>query len=266
MDFVTSFYNTTSAATLAPPAVSTFTLVLMALFIAAGLLLFREQHSSLGTTKPIPSAWLLDPALHALFTGQMQDLPAVHRRYGPIVRARFLGQPVLLVGGLANVRALLNADHTVIRTNLPRAVVNIFGPDNLQQLRGHEHTQKRRLLNPIFGPRNLGAQIPRIVDVASELVEEWISQSGRGAPIYGYAAVREYVITISAGLLMGIYSIGDSKRQIDRLSKLYADVWAGLFTFPVNLPGTSYRRALQAKAALCQVGWQLFSGRSLRVS
>ena len=44
-----------------------------------------------------------------------------------------------------------------------------------------------------------------------------------------------------------------SDAEYSRVSQLYVDLWGGFFTIPIDLPGSKYRKAIQARNELREV-------------
>ena len=44
-----------------------------------------------------------------------------------------------------------------------------------------------------------------------------------------------------------------SDAEYARVSQLYVDLWGGFFTIPIDLPGSKYRKAIQARNELREV-------------
>lgn len=201
--------------------------------------------------KRIPSLWYIDIAFYGIITGKILNLPELHRRYGDIIRVRFLGSQATLIAGPVLLKNLLNADHSVLQNDLPSAMVELLGPSNMATLHGKEHSQRRKLFAPIFTPRNVAAMGPTVGELAKEIVASWAN--AKGGEIKAYTEVRKLIVKTSAQLFLGVGSKRISPHTGEVLSELYATVWKAFFSPPLNLPGTNFRKGLKARDEAFQI-------------
>ena len=227
-----------------------------------------------------------DPAIRAIFTGSLGNLPALHARHGDLVSVTFIGEKAILVGGLSNIRAVLNNEN--FQADLPKPMVKLIGQGNLQTVHGKQHARDRKILSPIFTPTNLKGYVPRVADLAQNTVAAWekvsnsnkleeinsdnkskSTRSGGGNgdessttttttatssnSILAYTEIRKYVLRVGLELVLGFDASKTSLSEYDRVSGLFTDLWAGFFTVPVDVPGSNYRKALKARNELRKV-------------
>jgi retinoid hydroxylase len=214
-----------------------------------------------------------DPAIRAIFTGSLGNLPALHARHGNLINLTFIGEPATLVGGLHNIRAVLNNEN--IQASLPKTMVKLLGEGNLQTIHGKQHARDRKIMAPIFTPTNLKGYIPRVADLAKNTVSSWERATGssrggnidksatasattdcttKGSPITSsisaYHEIRKYVLRVGLELVLGFDATKTSPAEYDRVSQLFRELWAGFFTVPFDLPGSNYRKAIKAQNEL----------------
>jgi cytochrome P450 len=209
-----------------------------------------QRSSSSPTKRKIPRI-LYDPAIRAIFTGSLGNLPALHSRYGNLINVTFIGEPAILVGGLSNVRAVLNNDN--FQADLPKPMVRLLGQGNLQTIHGKDHARDRKFLAPIFTPTNLKGYIPRVANLAQNTLRTWetaCSSTTGNRTILAYAEIRKYVLRVGLELVLGFDGTKTDVSEYDRVSTLFTDLWAGFFTLPLDLPGSNYRKAVKARDEL----------------
>lgn len=199
--------------------------------------------------KRIPATWFRDYGLYSVFTSKMPDWAALAQTWGPVFRTRFLGKDMVVISGAANVRATLNADVDVVRANLPAGLHALLGEGNLMSLHGKAHARQRRLLLLAFTPANLRGYTQRLGAVAEAMTAEW----GRRGVISGHKDVRFFVVKVAAEVVMGFDSRWTSPSDFERINQLYLDLWNAFFTVHIDLPGTTYRKGLRARAELEEV-------------
>lgn len=219
--------------------------ILVLLFATAiGVYFLSLVHIS-GSGKRIPSLWFVDVALYGIVTGKILNLAELHRRYGDIIRVRFLGRPATLIAGPVLLKNLLNADHSILQNDLPSAMIQLLGPGNMATMHGKEHSQRRKLFAPIFAPKNVAAMGPTVGVLAQEIVASWANE--KGGEIKAYTEVRKLIMKTSAQLFLGVGSRRISPGTGEILSDLYATVWKAFFSPPWNFPGSTFQKGLKAR-------------------
>lgn len=190
-----------SALDSAPESSMNLATSMTAAIILIALFYLQVTRGSSKTTKgkPIPRIFH-DPAIRAIIKGDLGDLPALHSRYGDLVQVTFIGEPAVFVGGLSNIRTVLNSDHSTVQADLPKPMVRLLGAGNLQTIHGKDHSRDRQILSPIFTPKNIRGYIPRVAQLASDMVAEWVETSEKMGGVSGYGEVRRYVIRVSIAM------------------------------------------------------------------
>ncbi|KAL4519214.1 hypothetical protein Ndes2437B_g05074 [Nannochloris sp. 'desiccata'] len=235
-----------------PTSLWTACLGAVLIFTLLSYLSAQSRRYSPTNSKKIPRIFY-DPAIRAIFTGSLGNLPALHSCYGDLIHLTFIGEPAILVGGLPNIRAVLTNDN--FQADLPKPMVKLLGQGNLQTVHGKEHARDRKILSPIFTPTNLKGYIPRVAILAKNTVKSWEIAStnntcGKNTSILAYTEIRKYVLRVGLELVLGFDVTRTSTSEYDRMSQLFTDLWAGFFTVPVDVPGSNYRKALKARDEL----------------
>jgi len=114
-------------------------------------------------------------------------------------------------------------------------------------LNGPAHRERRRLLRPSFLKESVSQYTPTFVSLTERMVSSW---AGRDT----IEIVPEFMnLAVSMGLktLMGL----DPSPAADKVKVLFEEMFGLVFSlpyalFPVNLPGTTYRKAIVATQKL----------------
>mmetsp|Transcript_118570 Transcript_118570/g.382801 ORF Transcript_118570/g.382801 Transcript_118570/m.382801 type:complete len:509 (+) Transcript_118570:93-1619(+) len=124
--------------------------------------------------------------------------------------------------------------------SMPPSYEALHGTD-LQLLNGEAHKLWRRILNPVISPRALDSYAPRLLAAFQEM---WRGLAERGGECVIRDAVRRTQLRAMADILFG--AVFEDESAFDRLDDDFETECAGLFAPPINLPGTTFRKALQA--------------------
>lgn len=162
------------------------------------------------------------------------------RRFGPIFRTHLFGQPTIVVSGAEAVRHVLRNEGKLFTARWPASTRRLLGQGSVAVQTGPVHAHRRGVIAQAFTPRVIRDQVPEIDRIAQEHLERW-----RQADSVGWAeALAEYTFHVAAGLLVGI------EDDLEGFAALFRGWIAGLFSIPVNLPFTTYGKALARREAL----------------
>ena len=189
---------------------------------------------------------------HGRILRMLSDIAAtldhLHETYGRIVDVGFR-QPlrfVYLFGPDAN-RYVLSENPANFSWAEPYQLVEVLsGPNFLLVSDGAEHDRRRRQVQPAFSKRRIDGHLATIVTEIDRTLATWPA----GRSIDAYTDLRATVRRISMRSLFGQHLGG----QADEIGEIIEPAVRHLGLPPatrrdINLPGTSYRRALRARAA-----------------
>jgi cytochrome P450 len=164
-------------------------------------------------------------------------------KYGPIFKTHILGKPtVIMVGPEAN-RFILQShfDHFSWEQGWPKTFHELLGRSLFLQ-DGEEHKRNRKLLMPAFHGAALTNYFQTMLTIIESYLQKWEKQEN----FTWFSELKRMTFEIASVLLLG----SERGENITYLSNLFADLSAGLFTFPIKIPGTKYYKALQARDLL----------------
>jgi cytochrome P450 len=133
-------------------------------------------------------------------------------------------------------------DESVIQRSdsMPGPVRDVFGGASLPLLDGHAHRTRKRLVGSAFASDRLASYIPDL----STLIDGFLSDTAaRTVPTAAVPSLRRLAIACICKNVMGL----DPGPQVDRLVAEYQTVLAAPNGIPLNVPGTSLRRAIAAR-------------------
>ena len=164
-----------------------------------------------------------------------------HQKYGPLFKTRLLNQPTIFMQGPDANRFLFSQESDRFAVTWPASVRTLLGPLSLALQTGGVHAQRRRLMAQAFQPRALAGYIDTMEAISDRYFQHWAQTSS----LTWYPQLRRYTFDIACKLLVGL----DNASETD-LGELF-EIWcSGLFTFPVNLPWTSFGKAKRSRDLL----------------
>lgn len=161
-------------------------------------------------------------------------------RYGPVFQTSFLGKRrVVMSGPEACARWI---DESIIQRadSMPGPVLDVFGGVSLPIMDGPAHKARKRLVRSAFDRQRLAGYVPELQGLVDGFFAEISANSG---PIAGVPALRKLAISCICKNIMGL----DPGPDVDSLVADYEIVFAAPDGIPLDLPGTSLRRAISAR-------------------
>ncbi|KAK8585577.1 hypothetical protein V6N13_050554 [Hibiscus sabdariffa] len=171
------------------------------------------------------------------------------RRYGDtgIYKTSLFGNPSIIVCSPELCRKVLTDDER-FEYGYPSSLNKLLGEvRSLHGVSNSEHRHLRKLLSsPINGHESLSKHIEYIEDTVVSSLEEWIHNNSQ---IELLTELKKINFRVMTRILMGSAdSISES------MTKHYARLFDGLMSpLPIDVPGFTYHRALQARKILLNV-------------
>ena len=174
------------------------------------------------------------------------DFPSKqHAKYGPLFKARLFTQPTVFMKGPEAVRFLFAQEGDRVTVSWPPSVKALLGPLSLALQTGGVHAGRRRLMAQAFQPRALEGYIETMVDISDRYFQQWVQMSAQEGSLTWYPQLRRYTFDVACKLLVGLDNA--SKAELGELFEIWC---AGLFSLPLNLPWTSFGKAMRSRDKL----------------
>jgi retinoid hydroxylase len=165
--------------------------------------------------------------------------------HGKIFRSNVLGRKTAVVAGPEAAGHFIDANIVMREGSMPPHVQELFGGRSLPLLDGEVHSARKKIVNQAFNRAAIAAYLP--------IIEEKVERSFRAWPAAGefrwLDELKRLSIEVICTTVMGM-SPGD---EMDRMSQDYGILTNGFATLPINIPGTRYRKALQARDRILEV-------------
>lgn len=166
-------------------------------------------------------------------------------RHGRIFRTNVLGRKTAVIAGPEAAGRLIDSDVIMREGSMPPHVQELFGGRSLPLLDGEIHSARKKIVNAAFNRPAITAYLPIIQQTVERYFRLW---PGRGE-IRWLDEMKRLSIEVICTTVLGM-SPGN---EMDRLREDYGTVTNGFAALPINVPGTRYRKALQARDRILEV-------------
>lgn len=163
------------------------------------------------------------------------------RKYGGVWKTRLLGSTVVFFAGARPFSFFMDPNNFTRENATVKFVQALLHPEAVPFLDGEVHKRRKRLLLAAFSDAALESYLPNILAVFNRYAAGWVGQDkslGRDA--------RQLVFDI----INVLFAAGDPDKTNVALADDFTALARGAFAVPINLPGTTYRKALQARDRL----------------
>ncbi|KAF2922890.1 cytochrome P450 716B1 [Oryza sativa Japonica Group] len=160
-------------------------------------------------------------------------------RYGPVSKLSLFGAPTVLVAGPAANKVVFH--HEALAPKQPRSLAAIIGRRNILELVGDDHRRVRGAILQFLRPDMVRRYVGKIdSEVRRHLAARW---AGRRT-VAVFPLMKTLAFDVIATLLFGL----DRGAIREQLADAFDGMHEGLWTVPVDLPFTPFRRGLMASA------------------
>ncbi|GLJ43118.1 hypothetical protein SUGI_0894810 [Cryptomeria japonica] len=234
----------------------------LAAFILLTLALFRPFKEKWSSKLPPGSLGvpLIGETLQFLWSLQ-SDKPQRffdHRlnKFGHVFKTSLVGHPTVVVSGLEGNRFLLTNENKLVVMSWPSTFMKLVGQDCLLGKAGEQHRIVRAAFAHFLGPQALQNYMAKM----NAHIQQHISEKWKGKEqVKMLPLIEELVACLSASLFFGI----DEKHQQERIHELLETIQLGLFSVPVNIPGSRFNRGVQAKSEMDRILSRLIEKRKI---
>ncbi len=160
-------------------------------------------------------------------------------RHGRIFRSRLLGRNAVVIAGPEAAGRFIDSRKVARNDSMPPHVQELFAGRSLPLLDGDAHRTRKSMVNQAFTRAALTAYLPQMQASIERAFTEW---DGQGE-IRWLDEMKRLAIEVICSNVIGM----QPGAEMDALRRDYGAVTNGFATLPINLPGTRYRKALQAR-------------------
>ncbi|KAG6602538.1 Cytochrome P450 85A, partial [Cucurbita argyrosperma subsp. sororia] len=174
-------------------------------------------------------------------------------RYGSIFKSHILGCPTIVSMDPEVNRYILMNESKGLVPGYPQSMLDILGKCNIAAVHGGAHKVMRAALLSVVSPTMIRDRLlPKVDDFMRSHLRNWDQQI-----IDIQEKTKEMALRSSMKQIAGIESGPLSESFIPEFFKLVL----GTLSLPIDLPGTNYRRGIQARKNIVKLLQQLINER-----
>ncbi|KAL8513915.1 hypothetical protein ACS0TY_013151 [Phlomoides rotata] len=168
-----------------------------------------------------------------------------HKRYGEIFKTHILGCPSVMLASPDAARFVLVTQAHLFKPTYPKSKEMLIGPWALFFHQGEYHMRLRKLVRASLYPDSLRKLVPGIEALTLSALTSW----ARAPLVNTYNEMK--TLSFEVGILAVFGHVEPHYKE--ELKRNYRIVDTGYNSFPTNLPGTPYRKALKARKKLSEI-------------
>eukprot|EP01132_Coremiostelium_polycephalum_P003755 gene3755-4675_t len=230
-------------------AISKFTVrqILVGIVLVLTTIALLQQYETSKKKGSLPGPSFVPPFFGMLF--QLIFTPfqfyEKQEKYGPISWTSILNKFVLFVTDAETTRQVFKEENAKLYLSL--GAKKILTEKAIPFIEGDAHRQLRKQLLPLFTIRALSSYLPIQEGVIVEHINMWLKE---GKPINARTACRDLNMAISTSVFVGPQTPTHIKEEI---AKNFFVMNEGFLCLPIDLPGTTLRKAIQARVRLVEL-------------
>ncbi|KAG6738615.1 hypothetical protein POTOM_058235 [Populus tomentosa] len=166
-------------------------------------------------------------------------------KFGPVFKTSIFGTKTVVLTGQAGNRFLFSGGDG-ISYKQPKTIASILGKYSLFEISGSRHKLIRGAIVGFLKPE----RIQKIVGEINSLVQQQLSKELDGVDSVKIVPfMKRIAFNITCNIFFGI---PDGKEK-DTLFEEFSVAVKGSWAVPLDIPGTVFHRAMQARASLCKI-------------
>lgn len=167
------------------------------------------------------------------------------KQHGRLFRTFVLGRKTAVITGPDAAGSFIDPSLVMREGSMPPHVQELFGGRSLPLLDGEIHAARKREVLKAFSREALASYLPLIEKTTDDYFARWTNEQ----EIDWADELKKLSIEIICAAIIGMPR-GD---EMDQLRRDYVILTNGFATLPINIPGTRYRKALQARDRILKV-------------
>ncbi|TMQ02301.1 MAG: cytochrome P450 [Deltaproteobacteria bacterium] len=164
------------------------------------------------------------------------------KQHGNVWKTRILGDTVVFFAGPKAFSFFMNPEHFTRQSGSPRFLQELLHPDAVPFLDGERHVRRKRLLLEAFSDRALASYLPNIFAIFARFVDGWADT--------GEHAIAPALSQLGFDIADTLFAAADPAHSNAQTAADFAALIKGTFAPPINLPFTSYGKAVKARDRL----------------
>ncbi|XP_034676670.1 abscisic acid 8'-hydroxylase CYP707A1-like isoform X2 [Vitis riparia] len=178
---------------------------------------------------------------------------AKQKRYGEIFKTHILGCPCVMLASPEAARFVLVTQAHLFKPTYPKSKERLIGPSALFFHQGDYHNRLRKLVQGSLSPEAIRNLVADIEALAVSALDSWAG----GHVFNTFHEIKKFSFEVGILAIFGRLEA----RYREELKKNYCIVDRGYNSFPTNIPGTPYKKALWARKRLSKILSELIGER-----
>ncbi|CAK8569502.1 unnamed protein product [Lathyrus sativus] len=179
------------------------------------------------------------------------------KRYGEIFKTNILGCPCVMLASPEAARFVLVTQSHLFKPTYPKSKERLIGPSALFFHQGEYHLRLRKLIQKSLSLYSLRNSVQDIEALAISTIKSWSDDENDGRIINTFKEMKKF--SFEVGILKIFGNLEPRLRE--ELKKNYWIVNNGYNSFPTQIPGTQYKKALVARKRLGSILKEIISER-----
>ncbi|KAH7665114.1 Cytochrome P450 B-class protein [Dioscorea alata] len=168
-------------------------------------------------------------------------------KHGRIFKMNLLGKPTIVSANADFNRYILQSEGRMFINSCPTSIAEILGRWSMLALEGDIHKEMRSIAVNFMSNAKLRTYfLPDIEQQALKILNSWKVGSTFSALVEG----KKFAFNLMVKHLM---SMNPGLPETEKLRKEYNTFMNGMASMPLNLPFTSYRKALQSRSVILKI-------------
>ncbi|XP_028070257.1 taxane 13-alpha-hydroxylase-like [Camellia sinensis] len=173
-------------------------------------------------------------------------------KYGPVFKTSLISSKAIVITGQAGNKLVFSGGDNGFVSNLPQSLSSILGKHSIFEVTGSRHKLIRGAMMTFLKPESL----QRIVGEMDSLVKQQLFQELNGKDsTHGVRLMKRITFKVTCSLLFGL----PEGKEKDALFADFILAAKGTLAIPLDLPGTAFGNAIQARRRISKLFSQLIS-------
>ncbi|XP_062102797.1 beta-amyrin 28-monooxygenase-like [Humulus lupulus] len=161
-----------------------------------------------------------------------------------IFKTSLLGEPVAVFCGPTGNKFLFSNENKLVTAWWPSSIEKLFPSTTEQATASQEAKKVRKIVHPFMMPDALRGYIGIMDTVVQRHFADNLESSG--GEVVAFSLAKQLTFWIAARVFLSL----DDPKEIRKFEDPLKLLSSGLFSIPINLPGTTFHRALKASSYL----------------
>ncbi|KAK2970948.1 hypothetical protein RJ640_004740 [Escallonia rubra] len=201
----------------------------------------RKSNSSSSKNPPGTSGWpMVGENIDFALAGPQKFVYDRMKKYSPdVFQTSLLGEKMAVFCGATGNKFLFTNENKILTSWWPQSMKKaLLFPDFVEDSLKEVSALKRSFLHDILKPEALKQYIPLMDSMARDHLEaDWSPHD----EVKVFPMLKKYTFALACKLFMSV----DDPEHVARLAKHFTLVTSGMFSVPIDLPGTAYNRAIK---------------------